>query len=701
MSDGIPMGCSQENEYAGRRFSAAAIAHHEMTAVEDELRYTEALLAAALAASDVGEWEWNIQTGGVFWSDKAKQILGPVTGCRTHKEFLRFINVPLAAEDLISLAENATKSGVAYRREHHITHANGEVVWFSVSAEAIYDRDGLAARLVGIIQDITERKELDRRSEASAEITRLCLESVTSKALLTDITNYLQSVMGCDSVGVRMATGEDYPFVCMAGRAESLDIPSSLLIKSEGKNVRNHKGDAQLGCFCGMVIARKTAEVHHPLLHSTPEGILWTSDLKALHKTAEDPQNHPCRMHSVIDCESFGIVPIRFENKVIGLWHFSGHRIKTQAEKTIQWVETTLARVGIALSKLLYEEQLLAIQKELVLAQETAQVGGFSYDVKEDVWRDAGLLFRVIGAMGEIDRVNMNVCIHPSDVGEWRRNITDVIGQHKHLDYECRIVRQCDGIEQWVRFIGYTQYADADGEPVVMTGTIQNIDKTKRADIELKAYARRVVEMEERFRRDLATELHDGIGRDLSAVGINLSVVESNLPAETPDLVRERLDAAKDLIKSVTRSVRTVMVSLRPPVLDDYGLVAAVQWFAEHSSKTSPVQVIVKNKDEIPRFPQESEDSIFRIMQEAVTNAIKYSGAKVVTVELVHREGTFGMGVIDEGAGFTEVDPGHVKEGNGWGMRIMRERAAFIGAIFYIISSPGRGTTVSLVLPVV
>jgi signal transduction histidine kinase len=220
----------------------------------------------------------------------------------------------------------------------------------------------------------------------------------------------------------------------------------------------------------------------------------------------------------------------------------------------------------------------------------------------------------------------------------------------------------------------------------------------KEAEEALRCYARRLIEMEENLRKKLATELHDEIARDLTVLGMNFSMISATLADDAAKNLRARIEDSARLIESISRTTRNIMAGLRPPVLDDYGLVSALRWHSELFSSRSGIEISVQYDDLFPRLHPEVELAIFRISQEALMNTVKHAEAKIVTIALSCDQDKVRFTVVDDGKGFTPPSSLHPHV-SGWGMTIMRERAELVGGNFSIDSQPGQGTTVTVVIP--
>jgi signal transduction histidine kinase len=184
------------------------------------------------------------------------------------------------------------------------------------------------------------------------------------------------------------------------------------------------------------------------------------------------------------------------------------------------------------------------------------------------------------------------------------------------------------------------------------------------------------------------------VGQRLTALGINLNIIRTQMPEEIGDAIRSRIDDSLSLVQQTTKRIRDVMTDLRPSVLDDYGLVAAVHWYGEQFARRTGVAVAVEGAELMPRLAARVESALFHIAQEALTNVAKHAQAKNVMVTAQVQGEILRLVVADDGIGF---DPAHITEpggGHGWGLLIMTERAEAVGGCCRIESIPGRGTQV-------
>jgi len=218
-------------------------------------------------------------------------------------------------------------------------------------------------------------------------------------------------------------------------------------------------------------------------------------------------------------------------------------------------------------------------------------------------------------------------------------------------------------------------------------------ETVRRQHEELRALAGRLADAEEQERRRIARELHDQVGQHLTALGLNLSILRAHLPVAGAGPLQARIDDSLKLLEETTASVRTLMTELRPPLLDDFGLAAAVEWYAKEFGARAKLAVEVAAPGGLRRMDPAREITLFRILQEALMNVAKHASASRVQVLLEDKNGLVRMSVQDDGKGF---DPGLRDRAQRptWGLLNMAERARTIGGTCRVESAPGQGTRV-------
>jgi signal transduction histidine kinase len=219
---------------------------------------------------------------------------------------------------------------------------------------------------------------------------------------------------------------------------------------------------------------------------------------------------------------------------------------------------------------------------------------------------------------------------------------------------------------------------------------------------DLRTLSARLMATQDEERRRIARDLHDSVGQMIGALSLNNGLVfkesEKLSPAAADALGQNRL-----LVEQLSAEIRTISHLLHPPLLDEIGLLPAIKMFAEGFGERSSVRVTVELSPEIGRLPPNMEISIFRIVQECLTNVYRHSGSKTARIKVwLSEEKLLTLQVCDEGKGmpFANLAPVSIATKHGVGLSGMRERVRELGGTLEIQSSEN-GTTVTASLPVV
>ena len=213
---------------------------------------------------------------------------------------------------------------------------------------------------------------------------------------------------------------------------------------------------------------------------------------------------------------------------------------------------------------------------------------------------------------------------------------------------------------------------------------------------QLRALSTRLSQAEEGERKRIARELHDQVGQNLTALGINLNMLRVRLSDVLTPETDARLNDSLNLLEETVMKIRDLMTDLRPSVLDDYGLIAAIRWYGEQFSKRTAVEIVVEGRKFEQRLSPEIEITLFRIVQELLTNVAKHAMASRVAVSIAGEDERVSLTISDNGIGFDPVISERWGKEMGWGLLNIRERAESIGGKLTVESAPGRGTRVQI-----
>ncbi|MBI5585791.1 MAG: PAS domain S-box protein [Deltaproteobacteria bacterium] len=259
-----------------------------------------------------------------------------------------------------------------------------------------------------------------------------------------------------------------------------------------------------------------------------------------------------------------------------------------------------------------------------------------------------------------------------------------------------------NGEWRWILGRGKAVKRDQEGQALRMIGTHTDITDRKRAEAELKesqeklrALSARLQSVREEERGKIAREIHDDLGQQLTGLKMDLGWLLRHLNPDQLELVK-KARAMSRLIDRTVKTVRRISTELRPRILDDFGLIAALEWQAqEFSEKTG---IVCRFRSTLRKLELEPDLSaaIFRIFQEALTNVARHSQATRVTATFKEEHGGLVLTISDNGRGISEEE---IVRSGSLGLIGMRERALPFGGTVVIKGKKGKGTSITLYLP--
>ncbi len=268
-----------------------------------------------------------------------------------------------------------------------------------------------------------------------------------------------------------------------------------------------------------------------------------------------------------------------------------------------------------------------------------------------------------------------------------------VVASGQRMRYEEKLLGS-DGQLRWYDTIK-TPLHNAQGQVNGTVGISRDITDRKQMEqelLDLSAYLQTVRE-EERTR--ISRELHDELGQSLTALQLGLGVMEAQLPVGSPAWA-DHMDSLKALTDETISTVKRIASDLRPPLLDDLGLVSAMEWLLASFSKRTGVAHALLLPDNRPQYNANVSTAFFRILQEALTNVSRHGQATQVTVELIEQDAGVTLNITDNGKG---MDEAALSARKSLGLIGMRERCLLLGGRFDIASLPGEGTRIEVRIP--
>ncbi len=350
------------------------------------------------------------------------------------------------------------------------------------------------------------------------------------------------------------------------------------------------------------------------------------------------------------------------------------------------------------------EERLKQSERQLSEAQQLARIGNWVWDIPTNTvtWSDE--LYRIFGLEPQEFGATYEAFLerlHPDDREQVVRTIDKSLADAKPFANYQRVILP-DGSVCILHTRGAVT-TGADGRPVRMFGTAQDVTERMRAEEQLKksneqlrALSVRLQTAREEQSIRIAREIHDELGSALTGLKMDMSWLARRLSGQSPDGVHQKFQSALQLIDETVSKVRNISTQLRPSVLDDLGLAAAIEWQAREFQKRTEIECRIVSLQEDITLSAEKSTAVFRIFQEILTNVTRHAQASRVEVCMEEHGGDLILKVSDNGVGIKENEIGEAKS---LGLLGMRERAMVFGGEVKVVGADGRGTTVTVRIP--
>ncbi len=340
-------------------------------------------------------------------------------------------------------------------------------------------------------------------------------------------------------------------------------------------------------------------------------------------------------------------------------------------------------------------EQLLRESEERMrLAMESGGLGTRDVNLKnnQEVWSETH--FRICGyqpvTSGAAVCDMLDSLIHPDDL----ERILEARQQARkertlyHVEYRLRRadIQKVIWIEVWGRY-----YYDPDGEAVRFVGV--SFDVSRRKELERKELEREILEITSTQQQKIGQDLHDGLGQELTGLGLMAKTLAQLLPEEgLGNRISNRLISGIDHTHRMVRDLSRGLVAIE---VDPSGLAAALKELAKWTTDNTAVSVIVECSDSLEMQNHTTATHVFRIIQEAVSNALRHGQPRQIRLTVRSESGGLRVVIQDDGIGL----PFKAEVKQGLGLRIMKYRAGLIGGVLQIVSSDEGGTSVTLTIP--
>jgi PAS domain S-box-containing protein len=334
-------------------------------------------------------------------------------------------------------------------------------------------------------------------------------------------------------------------------------------------------------------------------------------------------------------------------------------------------------------------------EERLRLAAEAGKMFAYTWDAATDAIVRSGESSHILGIAAETPLTGQQTLarIHPDD----RNRVVAALGalnpEHPQLLVSYRMNRP-DGSVIWVERCSRSYFDDA-GKLVRMVGMVADITARKHAEDVLSSVSRRLLEAQEAERARIARDLHDDIGQRLALLSIALEQLQQ-LSSNPATELRGSIDVLRRQAVGIAADVQALSHELHSSKLELLGVVAAIRGFCSEISARHKVAVDFSHQDVPGTMGPDIALCLFRVLQEALRNAVRHSSAVRFTVNLQGTSHAISLTVRDSGCGF---DPESVSQNGGLGLTSMRERLKLVDGDLSIESQPGKGTTIVAQVP--
>jgi PAS domain S-box-containing protein len=744
--------------FAAIPFTVLAVLVEEQKRVQRALADEEAQLTEAQHLAQMGSWQWDPKTDAVTWSDGIYRIFGydPKLSPPTFKDHKQFFT-PESWDRLYRSAEHAMQTGEPYALDLEGFRLDGTRLWMTSRGEAIRDADNHPVLLRGTIENITERKRAENALRESEARFRLAAQAGKMFAYewdaATDVivrSGESAKILGIDEA--TLSTGQQalatvHPddreglLAAMAGlgpEKPQLQV-SYRMVRPDGtviwveRNSRAHfDKQGRILRIVGMVVdvtERKLTETELTLandrLRSAMEAVKsvgWDRDVRTGRDTlfgdlqgmfgipsevydglVEDFHRylHPedrRRVMEAIDGAMESKKPYAAEFRILrpdGIVRWVGARGKFYYSPEGEPERMLGMAIDITERKLV-QDALRESEERLRLAAQVGKMFAYEWDVATDVTTRSEEAVHILGLPGGSTKAihgQVLASVHPEDRAKLISTIAALSPESPNLRTSFRFLRP-DGSVLWLERTGHA-FFDEEGRMVRMIGMVADVNERKLAEEALAKVGGRLIEAHEEERTWIARELDDDIGQQLALLVNNLVLMKEDLPDSVAEF-RNRVSEQLKRVHEISADVQALSHRLHSSKLRYLGIVAAAKSFCQELSEQHKVEIDFTHADIPPTVPEEISLCLFRVMQEALQNAVKYSGVRHFEAELRGASDGIHLTVRDAGVGF---DRETVVSNRGLGLVSMQERVNLEKGTFSIDSQPGRGTTIHIWLP--
>lgn len=534
----------------------------------------------------------------------------------------------------------------SYAIEKRYVRKGGQAIWVHLTASMMHDVQGQPTTIIGMVKDISERKRAEEALRESEARYRLLTESVPQAVWRTDPEG---NVLDCNSHWCEY-TGQT--------REEA---------KNDGWSKAIYPGDLE--------------QVLHEVKEDLAHGEIYECEQRVRRASDGSYRWHLARG-----------VPVKDDKGKVTGWIGSTTDIHDQ--------KTTAEALEKAHDEL--EQKVKERTAELAIFHQFAEASGRGFgmaDLDGRITYVNRTLCRLVGEEKPEDVIGNRISTYyPEECNRERRDeIADAVLQHDSWHGEQVILSRHGTLTPASENLFLIR--DENGKPFRFGVAIADISELKRTEAALERERQslwKMLQASDHERQTISYEIHDGLAQYLAAAGMQFQAYEA-LKENSPDEARRAYDTAVALVRQAHSESRRLISEVRPPIIDEIGLETALSHLVHEQRARGGPKIEFHSSVQFGRLASILENSLYRIAQEALTNACKHSESKKVTVTLSQEGQEVWLEIRDRGIGF---DSGSVEKGR-FGLEGIRQRVRLLGGRLTIDSKPGSGTLVQVVVPIV
>jgi PAS domain S-box-containing protein len=631
----------EDGSFAGYIGCAVDVTERKQT--EEALQVSEERLRLAQQAARMGTFDWDVKNGVLTWTTEMEALYGlrPGSFAGTRDAYFALVH-PEDRENVRRLSTLAMQSGQPTQGEWRIVWPDRSIHWIAAQWRVLMNEQGEPARVIGVNSEITERKRVEENLKQSEERFRLAAQAANMFAFEWDVLT-----------DVVRRSAESTPLL---ERDEPRETTGRQLTS------RVHPDDRETVLAAIAAISRESPTYHISYRSMRPSGKeIWAE------------------VHGVGHFDDSGKLL-----RIIGM----------AADIT----ERKLAEESQARLAAIVESDAIALresQERWHLAAQAGKMYAYEWNAESDVIVRAGELSNVFGQSINglrLTRQQLLERIHPDDRAQFNASVAERTPENPDTQSTYRVMRP-DGCYVWVQKTAHA-FFDEQGKMLRMIGMVADITERKRAEDALREVSRKLVKVQEDERTRIARDLHDDINQRLAVLAIDAEQLKQN--SCDSGTVANGLTELQQQISKISLAVQSISHQLHSPHLEYLGIVGAMKSLCREFAVSQKWEIDF-NADEITQpVPQEVSVCLFRVLQEAVHNAAKYSKTRTLQVSLRRQPDHLELTISDRGIGF-EIEASTNK--SGLGLVSMRERVRLIGGSIDVNSAPMCGTTIRVCAP--